>query len=98
MTDEKAIEVIKAECYVFNPLDLDRTVMINQALDRAVDALKRNGRTKGKWITKAGIHGVAYCSRCDYELHINDCKYCPNCGAKMEVGNEDIENRGQKHN
>ena len=42
MTDEKAIEVIKKNCYVSNLLDLDETVMINTALDRAVDALKRN--------------------------------------------------------
>ena len=41
MTDEKAIEVIRQNCYVSNLLDLDETVMINTALDRAIDALKR---------------------------------------------------------
>ena len=40
MTDDKAIEIIKAECYRMNPLDLDGTTNINKALDRAVDALK----------------------------------------------------------
>ena len=39
MTNEKAIEIIKADCYVFNPLNMDRSTMINQALDRAVEAL-----------------------------------------------------------
>ena len=41
MTNEKAIEVIKQNCYVSNLLDLDETVMINTALDRAVDALNK---------------------------------------------------------
>ena len=45
MTDQDAIKTIKAECYVFNPLDFDRTVLINTALDLAVDALKEK-----KWI------------------------------------------------
>ena len=40
MTDEKAIEIIKADCYVFNPLNMDRSTMINQALDKAVEALQ----------------------------------------------------------
>lgn len=40
MTNERAIEIIKADCYVFNPLNMDRSTMINQALDRAVDALQ----------------------------------------------------------
>ena len=39
MTREEAISVIKSECYVFNPLDLDRSTMINTALDMAIKAL-----------------------------------------------------------
>ena len=39
MTREEAIDVIKNECYVFNPLDLDRSTMINTALDMAIKAL-----------------------------------------------------------
>ena len=38
----------------------------------------------GKWITKPNIYGVVYCSECDFELHINNTNYCPNCGARME--------------
>lgn len=40
MTKEDAIDIIKSECYVFNPLNFDRTTMINTALDIAVEALK----------------------------------------------------------
>lgn len=39
MTREEAISVIKSECYVFNPLDLDRSTMINTSLDMAIKAL-----------------------------------------------------------
>ena len=46
-------------------------------------------RKKGKWIEKPHVHGVAYCSLCDYELHTNDTNYCPNCGARMEEGEQD---------
>lgn len=37
-----------------------------------------------EWIIKDGIFGVAYCSKCDYELHTNDTNYCPNCGRRMK--------------
>lgn len=39
MTREEAIDVIKSECYVFNPLDFDRSTRINTALDMAIEAL-----------------------------------------------------------
>ena len=42
-------------------------------------------RKTGRWIEKPHVHGVAYCSLCDYELHTNDTNFCPNCGAEMEV-------------
>ena len=39
MTPSEAISVLKSECYMFNPLNLDRTRMINEALDLAIKAL-----------------------------------------------------------
>lgn len=42
MTKEDAIDIIKSECYVFNPLNFDRSTMINTALDMAVKALERD--------------------------------------------------------
>ena len=41
MTAEQAIEVIKSNCYVLNLLNLDRTTLINTALDMAVEALEK---------------------------------------------------------
>lgn len=93
MTDENAIEVIKSECYVFNPLDLDRTVLINQALDRAVDVLKRRA---GKWIIveedaewfegKKGT--IIQCEDCKFIHTIPHgskiYNFCPKCGRQME--------------
>ena len=38
---------------------------------------------RGRWVEKPHVHGVAYCSLCDYELHTNDTNFCPNCGADM---------------
>ena len=39
MTNKDAIDIIKSECYVFNPLNFDRSTMVNTALDMAVKAL-----------------------------------------------------------
>lgn len=42
MTDiEKAIQIVKSECYVFNPLNMDRTTMINNALDTLIGAAEK---------------------------------------------------------
>ena len=40
-------------------------------------------RPKGHWITRPHVYGVTYCSKCDFELKIDDTNYCPNCGADM---------------
>jgi len=44
MTNKKASEVLKSECYVLPFLDGDRAALINTALDVAIEALK------DKWI------------------------------------------------
>ena len=41
MTREEAREIIKSECYIFNPLNLDRSTMVNTALDMAIIALEQ---------------------------------------------------------
>jgi hypothetical protein len=47
VTIEEAIKIIKSECYVFNPLNFDRTQLINTALDKAVEALEQVREIKG---------------------------------------------------
>ena len=44
MTREEAVNIIKSECYVFNPLDFDRSTMVNTALDMAIEALEKQDR------------------------------------------------------
>ena len=44
MTREEAINVIKSECYVFSPLNFDRSTKINTALDMAIKALEKQDR------------------------------------------------------
>ncbi len=44
MTNKEAKEIIESECYVFNPLNLDRSTRINTALDVAIKALEQQDR------------------------------------------------------
>ena len=44
MTREEAISVIKSECYIFNPLDFDKSTKVNTALDMAIEALEKQDR------------------------------------------------------
>ena len=44
MTREEAINIIKSECYVFNPLNFDKSTMVNTALDMAIEALEKQDR------------------------------------------------------
>lgn len=38
---EKAIKVVKNECYVNSPLNMDRSIMINEALDILIEAAEK---------------------------------------------------------
>ena len=44
MTNKEAKDIIKSECYVFNPLDFDKSTMVNTALDMAIKALEKQDR------------------------------------------------------
>lgn len=41
MTNEEAVKIIKSECYIADLLNLDRTRMVNTALDLAIKALEQ---------------------------------------------------------
>ena len=74
-------EWIGHRIFVQNMNDIDRQTILN--LPSA-----QPDRIRGRWIEKPHVHGVAYCSLCDYELHTNDTNFCPNCGAKMDEEEE----------
>lgn len=94
MTDREAIDVIKSECYVLNPLNFDRTKIVNTALDKAVLALKQSKRI-GCW--EPNKNDDICCSICGemalgysyWEVDLKPSKYCPNCGAKMSNAEEE---------
>lgn len=52
MNIKEAIEIINSECYVFNPLNFDRTTKINSALDMAIDILEEIEKCDEKSATK----------------------------------------------
>ena len=94
MTDEKAIEVIKQNCYVSNLLDLDETIQINTALDKAVDALNIM-RKEGNWIAEEYLmpgdsRRVFRCSECKCAIiDVFSFPNCPYCKATMKNGDLD---------
>lgn len=95
MTDKQAIDVIKSECYVFNPLNMDRTTMINTALDRAMDALKN---PTGEWIAEQYLmegdsRRTFRCSNCKCGIvEVFTYPNCPYCKATMT--NADLNEKG----
>ena len=63
---------------------------LDEALSLAIDALKE--RKTGKWVAAQKDGCVTYsnayrqCTSCNERVFLgNTMRYCPNCGAKMEV-------------
>lgn len=56
----------------------------NDALDAVYENASSIHQKKGRWITKPHVYGVTYCSKCGFELKIDNTKYCPNCGRWMQ--------------
>lgn len=54
-------------------------------------------RKKGKWTNENGADGWNRCSVCG-ELAIDLFDYCPNCGADMREGVEDVNQRKEDEN
>ena len=96
MTSEEAINIIKSECYVFNPLNFDRSTRINTALDMAIQALEKD-TPKAPKQSDIPRYGMGYeyydwycptCNKflaheCDSERHrIHHCE----CGQRLDWG------------
>ena len=64
MTLEKAKKIIKSECYIADLLNLDRTQMVNTALDTVIEAAERTRwiplNAKGNEPKKDGIYLVCF--------------------------------------
>lgn len=58
MTNKEAKEIIESECYVFNPLNFDRTTRINTALDMAIKALEKEPCED--YISKEALYNELY--------------------------------------
>lgn len=62
---------------------------------RALNNLPSMERKKGTWICSDKKYKYAICSQCNWnsgeQWHFakNEYKFCPNCGVKMEVINND---------
>ena len=94
MTKEEAININKKECYAFNPYNIEKTTVVNTALDMAIKALEKEPCTvDAKLIVHAhwikGIPANITCSNCDFTICTDGktCQkldYCPHCGAKMD--------------
>ena len=62
-------------------------------VDEKRKALSEINRAYGHWIEKPYLFGTTrYCSVCgqNYGMPHGVFNYCPNCGAKMDGGNEDV--------
>lgn len=94
MTNEEAIKIFKEvrEEVIAKETELSRQVFENlgiKAIDVAIKALEQQPKM-GKWIDiMVGDMPAQACDRCNtfYPLAYTGGghKYCPNCGAKMEV-------------
>ena len=91
MTNEEAKEVLKEQIDRYGQ-EYDSEGI--EALNMAIQALEQS-RPKGKWkiLDECANEGV-YCSKChktvfklefSHTMKWRNFKYCPNCGARMEV-------------
>lgn len=78
MSPEEAIKIIKSECYVANLMNLDRTIMVNTALDVVVKVIESQLQQRNCESCKHSNNG-----RCAYTEECHECmwenKYEPQC-------------------
>lgn len=68
----------------------EQSINILEAVDRIMDLPSVNPQPKtGHWIAEENEEMETigyYCSECDLPMETeNQTRFCPNCGAKMEV-------------
>lgn len=94
MKMKDAISIVRNECYVFNPMDFDKTYLINSALDQVLDFVERkaDGMTFDELKAEANMQGYKLVKKgrprpitATYN-QCRDCKYL--CGELSCVGIE----------
>lgn len=59
MTREEAKRIVKSECYAHNLLNLDRTLMINEALDTIIEHAER--QSYEEWLETFNTDSATEC-------------------------------------
>ena len=83
MTREEAARILK-------PLAkyVDLSTYEKEAINMAIEALSHE-RPKGRWKRCKYSHKLGECSLCGEIVEIRS-KYCPNCGADMRGGRNEV--------
>lgn len=83
MTREEAREFLMDISYKLGTMAVEYlSEKDSEKMRDAVETLEQEP-IKGHWIEKPHVYGVVFCSKCGFELRIDNTNYCPNCGAKM---------------
>jgi len=82
MTIDEAINILKQYVDYDNP-DVPDFYTMEEAIKVIIEALEQEPKT-GYWIDNKARTNLCNCSECG-ALSKAYSKYCPNCGAKMEV-------------
>lgn len=86
MTREEAIEILKKNKPTSDPRLCGKELC--QACDMAIAALQEPERKHGKWEDYGNY--FSQCSLCRYPVNYfwGKTKFCPNCGAIMDLSDE----------
>lgn len=86
MNLKEACKIITSECYILNTNNLDRTILINQALDTVLSEVNK---PKLKWKELPAedyLLGKRYmCPKCLTRQTYGKTPFCSKCGQPMEV-------------
>lgn len=85
MTENEAIELIEKDLKLHSK---DLSGKYKNSLRMAINALEKQIAKKPE-MEKYTKRELYFCPICGTE--VTDCKYCPNCGAKMQAESEEEE-------
>lgn len=73
--------------------DLDNNYVVDLDDIRNMPTIEAELVRHGKWVEELDRQFHWHCSECGYVIGVvkMDCNYCPNCGAKMDGGNGNVD-------